>query len=141
MIWNPVAGVGGRMGFYPGKKYVDLVGNDMYGEGADFSRAANEQLYAFARAQKKRYSSPSGACRSTSPSSCATSATSSRRSPRSSSRPTSTASPARSGPRPEAEQQADLPVLPHAARAGRLGRRDRFEAETALDGAPSGARR
>lgn len=58
VIWNPVAGMGGWMGFYPGKKYVDLVGNDMYGEGADFSRAANEQLYAFARAQKKRYSFP-----------------------------------------------------------------------------------
>jgi hypothetical protein len=58
VIWNPVAGMGGWMGFYPGKKYVDLVGNDMYGEGADVSRAANEQLYAFARAQKKRYSFP-----------------------------------------------------------------------------------
>ena len=58
VIWNPVAGMGGWMPFYPGKKYVDLVGNDMYGEGADFSRAANGQLYAFARAQKKRYSFP-----------------------------------------------------------------------------------
>jgi hypothetical protein len=58
VIWNPVAGMGGWMPFYPGKKYLDLVGNDMYGEGADFSRAANEELYAFARAQKKRYSFP-----------------------------------------------------------------------------------
>lgn len=58
VIWNPVAGMGGWMPFYPGKKYVDLVGNDMYGEGADFSRAANEELYAFARAQTKRYSFP-----------------------------------------------------------------------------------
>jgi len=58
VIWNPLAGVGGWMPFYPGDKFVDLVGNDMYGEGVDFSRAANEQLYAFARARKKRYSFP-----------------------------------------------------------------------------------
>jgi beta-mannanase len=58
VIWNPVAGMGGWMPFYPGKKYVDLVGNDIYGEGVDFSRAANDELYAFARAQKKRYSFP-----------------------------------------------------------------------------------
>ncbi len=58
VIWNPLAGVGGWMPFYPGDKYVDLVGNDMYGEGVDFSRAENEQLYAFARAHKKRYSFP-----------------------------------------------------------------------------------
>ena len=50
--------MGGWMPFYPGKKYVDLVGNDIYGEGVDFSRAANEELYAFARAQKKPYSLP-----------------------------------------------------------------------------------
>jgi hypothetical protein len=58
VIWNPLAGVGGWMPFYPGNKYVDLVGNDMYGEGVDFSRAENEQLYAFARAHKKPYSFP-----------------------------------------------------------------------------------
>jgi hypothetical protein len=58
VIWNPLAGVGGWMSFYPGDKYVDLVGNDMYAEGVDFSRAANEQLYAFARSHGKRYSFP-----------------------------------------------------------------------------------
>jgi hypothetical protein len=58
VIWNPLAGVGGWMVFYPGDKYLDLVGNDMYGEGVDFSRAANEELYRFARAHKKRYSLP-----------------------------------------------------------------------------------
>jgi hypothetical protein len=58
VIWNPLAGVGGWMPFYPGDKYVDLVGNDMYSEGADFSRAANEELYRFARAHKKSYSIP-----------------------------------------------------------------------------------
>jgi hypothetical protein len=58
VIWNPLAGVGGWMPFYPGDKYVDLVGNDMYGEGADFSRAANDELYRFARAHTKRYSLP-----------------------------------------------------------------------------------
>ncbi len=58
VIWNPLAGVGGWMPSYPGDKYVDLVGNDMYGEGVDFSRAENEQLYAFARSHGKRYSFP-----------------------------------------------------------------------------------
>jgi hypothetical protein len=58
VIWNPLAGVGGWMAFYPGDKYADLVGNDMYGEGVDFSRAANEELYRFARAHGKRYSFP-----------------------------------------------------------------------------------
>ena len=50
VIWNPVAGHGGWLPFYPGDKWVDLVGNDMYGLGGDFSRAANEELYRFARA-------------------------------------------------------------------------------------------
>jgi hypothetical protein len=58
LIWNPLAGVGGWMPFYPGDKYVDLIGNDVYGEGVDFSRAANEELYRFARAHTKRYSFP-----------------------------------------------------------------------------------
>jgi len=58
VIWNPLAGVGGWKAFYPGDARVDLIGNDMYGEGVDFSRAANEELYAFARAHKKRYSFP-----------------------------------------------------------------------------------
>lgn len=58
VIWNPLAGVGGWMPFYPGDRYVDLIGNDMYGEGVDFSRAANEELYRFARAHTKRYSFP-----------------------------------------------------------------------------------
>ena len=30
----------------------------MYGEGVEFSRAANEELYAFARSHRKRYSLP-----------------------------------------------------------------------------------
>jgi len=58
VIWNPVAGHGGWRGFYPGNRWLDLVGNDMYGLGGDFSRGANEELYAFARAHKKRYSFP-----------------------------------------------------------------------------------
>ncbi|MET0938648.1 MAG: hypothetical protein ABWY51_05435 [Gaiellaceae bacterium] len=58
VIWNPVAGNGGWQGFYPGNRWVDLIGNDMYGLGGDFSRGANEELYAFARAHKKRYSFP-----------------------------------------------------------------------------------
>lgn len=58
VIWNPVAGNGGWQVYYPGSTWVDLVGNDMYGLGGDFSRGANEELYAFARAHKKRYSFP-----------------------------------------------------------------------------------
>ena len=57
VIWNPVAGHGGWLPFYPGDKWVDLVGNDI-GLGGDFSRAANEELYRFARAHRKRYSIP-----------------------------------------------------------------------------------
>jgi hypothetical protein len=58
VIWNPVAGNGGWLPFYPGDRWVDLVGNDMYGLGGDFSRGANEELYTFARAHGKRYSFP-----------------------------------------------------------------------------------
>jgi hypothetical protein len=58
VIWNPVAGHGGWLPFYPGDRWVDLVGNDMYSLGGDFSRSANDELYAFARAHRKRYSFP-----------------------------------------------------------------------------------
>jgi hypothetical protein len=58
VIWNPVAGHGGWLPFYPGNRWVDLVGNDMYSLGGDFSRGENEELYAFARAHRKRYSFP-----------------------------------------------------------------------------------
>jgi hypothetical protein len=58
VIWNPLAGVGGWRVFYPGDSRVDLIGNDMYGEGVDFSRNENEELYAFAREHKKRYALP-----------------------------------------------------------------------------------
>jgi len=58
VIWNPLAGLGGWKDFYPGDRWVDLVGNDMYGSGGDFSRPQNEELYAFARAHHKRYSLP-----------------------------------------------------------------------------------
>jgi hypothetical protein len=58
VIWNPVAGHGGWLPFYPGNKWVDVIGNDMYSLGGDFSRGANEELYAFARAHKKRYAFP-----------------------------------------------------------------------------------
>jgi hypothetical protein len=58
VIWNPLAGIGGWQVFYPGDRWVDLIGNDMYGEGVDFSRSQNEELYAFARQRKKRYSLP-----------------------------------------------------------------------------------
>ena len=59
VIWNPARGRRRLALVLPGRQVdVDLVGNDMYGEGVDFSRAANEELYAFARAHRKRYSFP-----------------------------------------------------------------------------------
>ena len=90
----------------------------MYSLGGDFSRGANEELYAFARAHRKRYSFPEWGTaadhaefvryicdfiKSKAAIELAAYFDS------------------KAGSRwdlgPEAEQQADLPVLPHAARA------------------------
>lgn len=64
VIWNPLAGgrpvipANAATMFYPGDRYVDLVGNDMYTSNGIFSAEANEALYAFARARGKPYSFP-----------------------------------------------------------------------------------
>jgi hypothetical protein len=64
VIWNPLAGgrpvirANAPQRFYPGDRYVDVIGNDMYARGAVFSAAKNEALYAFARAHRKPYAFP-----------------------------------------------------------------------------------
>jgi hypothetical protein len=51
VIWNPVAGLDARsarpaQAFYPGDRYVDMVGNDMFASRTEVaSHAANEALY------------------------------------------------------------------------------------------------
>ena len=58
VIWNPVAGHGGWQLFYPGNKWVDLSATTCTAWAATSRAAANEELYAFARAHRKRYSFP-----------------------------------------------------------------------------------
>ena len=51
VIWNPIAGMDSHslrpaQEFYPGDRYVDMVGNDMYASSVGVaSHAANEALY------------------------------------------------------------------------------------------------
>ena len=135
VIWNPVAGHGGWLPFYPGDRWVDLIGNDMYSIGGEFSRSANEELYAFARAHRKRYSFPEwgtaddqpdlvrylcGFIKSRAAIELAAYFDS------------KAGSKWDLGPKPST--QAGLPLLPHAARSDALGR-DLLEPECALDGA------
>jgi glycosyl hydrolase family 26 len=64
IIWNPLGGgapvipANAARRFYPGDRYVDVVGNDMYDSTGTFSAEKNEALYAFARAHGKLYSFP-----------------------------------------------------------------------------------
>ena len=64
VIWNPLGGgqpaIPGNAAkrFYPGDGYLDVVGNDLYGEQGQFARPQNEALYAFARAHGKPYAFP-----------------------------------------------------------------------------------
>lgn len=64
VIWNPLGGgqpaIAGNAAkrFYPGDRYLDIVGNDLYGEQGQFARPQNEALYAFARAHGKPYAFP-----------------------------------------------------------------------------------
>ena len=64
VIWNPLGGgqpsVDGNKAvrFYPGDRYVDIVGNDLYGEQGQFAQPQNEALYKFARAHGKAYAFP-----------------------------------------------------------------------------------
>ena len=64
IVWNPLGGGGpdipanAATNFYPGDRYVDVVGNDMYTSNGVYSAAKNEALYAFARAHGKPYALP-----------------------------------------------------------------------------------
>jgi hypothetical protein len=64
IIWNPLGGgapeipANAATNFYPGDRYVDIVGNDMYSSTGTFSAAKNEALYAFARAHGKPFAFP-----------------------------------------------------------------------------------
>jgi hypothetical protein len=64
IIWNPLGGgapvipANAATRFYPGDRYVDLIGNDMYTSNGVYSADKNEALYAFARAHRKPYSFP-----------------------------------------------------------------------------------
>ena len=97
VIWNPLAGVGGWKAFYPGDARVDLVGNDMYGEGVDFSAPRTRSSTPSPVRTRRGTRSRSGACPSTCPPSCSTSATSHGHTRPSSWPRTSRAIPARRG--------------------------------------------
>jgi len=64
IIWNPLGGGGPDIPanaptkFYPGDRYVDVVGNDMYTRNGVFSADKNLALYMFARAHRKPFSFP-----------------------------------------------------------------------------------
>ncbi len=69
IVWNPLGGGGPEIPanaathFYPGDRYVDVVGNDMYTSNGVYSAQKNEALYAFARepAGVPRVHDPAGA--------------------------------------------------------------------------------
>jgi hypothetical protein len=64
VIWNPLGG--GQPGtranafyrFYPGDRYLEIIGNDLYGAHGQYAGPQNEVLYAFAREHKKPYAIP-----------------------------------------------------------------------------------
>jgi Glycosyl hydrolase family 26 len=64
IIWNPLGGGGPEIpanaatNFYPGDRYVDVIGNDMYSRTGTFSADKNQALYAFARRHGKPYALP-----------------------------------------------------------------------------------
>jgi hypothetical protein len=64
VIWNPLGGgrpviaANAPAKFYPGDRYVDVVGNDMYDSTGVFSADKNEALYKFARMHGKPYAFP-----------------------------------------------------------------------------------
>lgn len=64
VIWNPLGGgqpaitPNAAYQFYPGDRYVDIVGNDIYGVSGQFAQPQNEYLYAFARQHRKPFALP-----------------------------------------------------------------------------------
>lgn len=64
IIWNPLGGAqpetraNAFYRFYPGDRYLEIVGNDLYGAYGQFAGPQNEVLYAFAREHKKPFALP-----------------------------------------------------------------------------------
>jgi hypothetical protein len=64
VIWNPLGGgqpaltKNAHYQFYPGDRYLEIVGNDLYGAVGQFAQAQNEVLYAFAREHRKPFALP-----------------------------------------------------------------------------------
>ncbi len=63
-IWNPLGGgvpataANAAENYFPGARWVDIVGNDIYASSKTFSSAANEALYRFARSVGLPFSLP-----------------------------------------------------------------------------------
>jgi hypothetical protein len=64
VIWNPLGGgqpavtKNAHYQFYPGDRYLEIVGNDLYGAVGQFAGPQNEVLYAFAREHGKPFALP-----------------------------------------------------------------------------------
>jgi hypothetical protein len=64
IIWNPLGGgqpeteANRFYRFYPGNRYLEIVGNDIYGAFGQYAGPQNEVLYAFARAHHKPFALP-----------------------------------------------------------------------------------
>jgi hypothetical protein len=64
VIWNPLGGgqpavtKNAHYQFYPGDRYLEIVGNDLYGAVGQFAQPQNEGLYAFAREHGKPFALP-----------------------------------------------------------------------------------
>ena len=71
IIWNPLGGgqpaitKNAHYQFYPGDRYVEIVGNDLYGAEGQFAGPQNEVLYAFAREHRKPFALPEWGVKST----------------------------------------------------------------------------
>jgi hypothetical protein len=64
IIWNPLGGgqpetsANAFYRFYPGDRYLEIVGNDLYGAYGQYAGPQNEVLYAFAREHHKPFALP-----------------------------------------------------------------------------------
>jgi hypothetical protein len=64
IIWNPLGGGqpetrgNAFFRFYPGDRYLEIVGNDLYGAYGQYAGPQNEVLYAFAREHRKPFALP-----------------------------------------------------------------------------------
>jgi hypothetical protein len=71
VIWNPLGGgqpaitKNAHYQFYPGDRYLEIVGNDLYGAVGQFAQPQNEVLYAFAREHRKPFALPEWGVKST----------------------------------------------------------------------------